>query len=458
MFFDMPYDRDWWKKGLEEAPTFKTELPGPGSRELYERSEKYTTHTGRVKLCPIVFESGHGATIRDVDGNVFLDFSSGVYVTNLGHSHPKVSEAVSMYAKRLLNCHDYMTDVKSAYLDRLAGAVGHGFDFIHLYDNGTTAVEFAIRAARRITGKYEIITVYQDHHGKTMGSANLGRINSTHNVARMPGFYMVPRADPYRPIWTKGDGTIDTGRYIAFYEEFISEATTGNIAAFVLEPIQGWGGSMIPPADFFPKLAEFCSKRGILLVLDEILTGSGRTGKWLASEHWGVEPDIVTLGKGLGNGFPLAALLTKGRYAKELEPMGMSTTYAGNPPASAAGLAVIEVIEQEGLMENALELGSFFLKRLDELRDRHPVVGDVRGAGCLMGIEFVKDKKTREPLTEAGETVYAECLKRGLIPGVPTKHLMRVAPPIMIDEATAERGMQILDEAISGAEKHLGYA
>lgn len=457
IFFDIQYEPDWWKPaGGPAAP--KTELPGPRSRELFTRGAKFTSHTGRVGLCPVVFESGRGVMLRDVDGNEFLDFSSGVYVTNLGHSHPRVSEAIARYARKLLNCHDYMTEVKALYLEKLNRAVGHGYDSIHLYDNGTTAVEFAIRAARKLTGRHEILTVYQDHHGKTMGAASLGRINKTHNPARPSGFYMVPRADPYRPTWTKPDGTIDTDRYIAFYEEYIKEATTGSPAAFIVEPIQGWGGSMVPPEDFLPKLRELCTRKGMFLVADEILTGSGRTGKWLASEHWGVEPDIVTLGKGLGNGFPIAAMLAKGEYAKEIETLGMSTTYGGNPMASAAGLAVIESIEHEGLLERAGALGSLFLKKLTEMKEAHPSIGDVRGKGCLLGIEFVKDKDTKEPLTEAGETVYAECLTRGLIPGVPTMHLLRVAPPIMLDEETALSGLAILDEAIGAMEKRLGLA
>lgn len=455
-FFDIPYERDWWKPG-RDIPALRTKLPGPKSKELFSKSSGYTSHTGRVKLCPVVFESGRGVTLRDVDGNEFLDFSSGIYVTNLGHAHPKVSEAVCRYAKKLMNCHDYMTDVKSAYLDRIAQAVGDGFDCIHLYDNGATAIEFGIRVARKITGRYEIITTYQSHHGKTMGSASLGRINTTHNVARASGFYMVPRADPYRPLWTKTDGTIDTDRYIAFYDQFIKEATAGNVAAFIVEPIQGWGGSMVPPEDFLPKLSEFCRSKGIVLMADEILTGSGRTGRWIASGHWGVNPEIVTLGKGLGNGFPLTALLTKGKYAKEIESIGMSTTYAGNPMACAAGLSVIEVIEEEGLLENAEMLGRLFLRRLAELKDRHLIIGDVRGKGCLLGIEFVRDRQTKEPFLEAGDAVYIESLKRGLIPGIPSIHLLRLAPAIIMDEETADRGMQILDAALTAVEKRFGY-
>ncbi|MBI4823540.1 MAG: aspartate aminotransferase family protein [Nitrospirae bacterium] len=454
-FFDIPYDRTWWKPAL---PVMKTELPGPKSKELYSRGVGHSSFTGRVKLCPVVFDSGKGVILRDVDGNEFLDFSSGIYVTNLGHSHPKVSEAVARYANRLMNCHDYMTEVKSRYLERLSAFTGHGIDYIHLYDNGTTAIEFGIRVARRLTNKYEVITVYQDHHGKTMGAASLGRINATHNVARPQGFYMVPRADPYRPIWTKPDGTIDTDRYIEFYDLFIREVTADNVAAFIVEPIQGWGGSMVPPDDFLPKLSEFCRSKGIFLMADEILTGSGRTGKWLACEHWSVEPEIVTLGKGLGNGFPLSALLTKSTYAKEIEPLGMSTTYGGNPMACAAGLAVIEVVEEEGLLENAVTLGRFFLRRLNELKDSHPIIGDVRGKGCLLGIEFVKDRVSKEPLAEAGGAVYLECIKRGLIAGVPVVHLLRVAPPVIMDEETAIKGLEILDEAITAVERRLGYA
>ncbi len=456
-FENVDYDLNWYKEALVLFRKSRFEVPRhSASVILSEKGYKYTACHGRVKIAPLVFESGCGAVLKDVDGNLYLDFGSGIYVTNLGHAHPKVSEAVARQAKQLMSCHDYMTPVKANYLERLAGAVGNGLTSIHLYDNGTTAVEFAIRAIRAITNKHEILSCFSDHHGKTMGSSALGRISPINGPTRLPGFYLVPRPDLYRPIWKKSDGTIDTDAYISFYDLFIKETTTGNVAAFFLEPIQGWGGTIIPPNDFFPKLADYCRERKILLVTDEILTGSGRTGKWLCTEHWNVIPDITVLGKGIGNGFPMSALLVKEEYKWALDKIAPSTTFGGNPMACAAGLATLEVLEKEHLMEKAEDIGNYLLAKLFDLQSSHPMVGDIRGKGCLLGIEFVKNKETKVPLYEASEIVYKECLKRKLIPGIPVIHLLRLAPPLITDKETIDIAVSILDESIHAAEKHFG--
>jgi len=395
--------------------------------------------------------------LTDVDNNRYLDLGSGIYVTNLGHSHPKISEAIAQQAKELTCCHDYLTPVKAAYLERLASTLGGDLTNIHLYDNGTTAVEFGIKAIRAITGKHEIISCFSDHHGKTAGSAALGRISAAQGVARLPGFYLVPRPDPYRPVWTKNDGSIDTDAYLDFYDLFIKESTTGQVAAFILEPIQGWGGTIIPPDDFFPKLAAYCAEKEILLMTDEILTGCGRTGKSLCTEHWGVQPDITVLGKGLGNGFPMSALLVKDKYSWAMDKIAPSTTFGGNPLACAAGLATLEVAEQENILGKAQNSGSLFLKLLREIKDNHPIIGDARGQGCLLGIEFVQDKSTKLPLYKASALVYQECMKRKLIPGIPVIHLLRLAPPLFLPDEYIRLAIDILDECIGIVEKKLGF-
>ncbi len=447
-----------WSSAEEEA--FVRTLGKPAkeavSRAIRERGYRHTSCHGRAGINPLVFESGQGSILKDADGNRYLDLGSGIYVTNLGHAHPKVSEAISRQAKALMNCHDYMTPVKAAFLERLSGCLGGDLNNIHLYDNGTTAVEFAIRAARTITGRHEVISFFSDHHGKTYGSAALGRITPSNGPARPSGFHLVPRPDPYRPVWTGQDGKIDTDAYIAFYEQYMKEATTGLVAAFVLEPIQGWGGTIIPPDDFLPKLAHLCRSRGVLLVTDEILAGSGRTGKWLSADWWGVRPDITVLGKGLGNGFPMSALVVKEEHAWALPKIAPSTTFGGNPMACAAGLATIRAIEEEGAMELAVENGKYLLERLEELKEAHPMIGDVRGRGCLLGIEFVWDRETKKPFIEAASEVYAECLKRKLIPGVPVVHLLRLAPQLTIDREMIGTAVAILDESIERVEEKFG--
>ena len=299
------------KLATAEAPRIVTKsVPGPKSIELHARCVKnFKGLSEQVKLFPVAFESGKGCVLVDVDGNRYIDFSSGIYVTTLGHCHPKVSEAVAKHASTLMNAHDFTTPIKTRLMEKLAEILPGDLNGFQLYDCGTAAVEAGMRVCRAATKKHELISAFYDFHGKTYGGVSLGHIRSpVYGAVRAPGTYMVPRPDTYRPLWTKPDGAIDTDKYIEFYEQFVDKATVHSVAAFVLEPIQGWGGSVMPPDDFFPKLRKFCDKHGILLMADEVLTSWGRTGKWLCMEHWGVVPDVVTMGKGFGNGFPVTCL------------------------------------------------------------------------------------------------------------------------------------------------------
>jgi 4-aminobutyrate aminotransferase-like enzyme len=395
-------------------------------------------------------------TLTDVDGNVYLDFSSGIYVTNLGHCHPKVTEAVQRAAATLMNCHDFTTPVKAALLEKLAAVMPPGLTGVQLYDSGTTAVEAGLRVCRVATGRHEFLGCFRDFHGKTLGSVSLARFGPSYGPTRAPGFHMLPRPDPYRPHWTRPDGSIDTGRYIDYYEEYLHEGTAGSVAAIVLEPVQGWAGSVFPPDDFFPKLREFCDRHGLLLFADEVLTGIGRTGAWLCTSHYGVAPDVVTLGKGLGNGFPVTAMVVHERYKDRLEKISASTSYGGNPMACAAALASLEVIEEEGLLAHALRLGEVCMRRLERMKAEHKIVGDVRGKGCLLGVELVRDKATKEPFDEAGKLVYQRAFQKGLA-WIPAGHILRMSPPIVMDEPTALRGLDIIDEAIGEVERELGF-
>ncbi len=453
--------KDWWKASAEGIPHLVTETPGPKSRAMHERTTKYMHGlSGQVKLFPVCFEEGYGITLTDVDGNKYLDFSSGIYVTSLGHCHPKISDAIAYWAKKLMNAHDFTTPVKEKLMEKMADVLPGKLNAIQLYSDGTAAVEAGLRAARAITGKHEFISCFRDFHGKTMGAVSCAQMVRgdvlSYGPTRAPGFYMVPRPNPYRPTFAKPDGTIDTDRYIDYYEEFIREGTVGNVAAFVLEPVQGWGGSIFPPDDFFPKLRAFCDKHGILLMDDEVLAGMGRTGEWLTMSHWDVVPDIVTFGKSFGNGFPVTAMVVSEENASALDKISASSSYGGNPMACAAALASIEVIEEEDLLENSTRVGNYFMKRMNEMKDAHPIIGDVKGKGMLLGIELVKDKATKEPFEEAGKLVYQKAFSKGLA-WIPAGHILRMSPPIIMDEHYAEMGLQMIDEAISEVEKEFGY-
>jgi 4-aminobutyrate aminotransferase-like enzyme len=451
-------DIAWAKVDLKAVPRLVSpEIPGPKSRELHGRAAKIMKgYSGQVKLFPVAFESGKGCTLTDADGNVYLDFSSGIYVTTLGHCHPKVSEAVAKYAKQLMNAHDFTTSIKVRLLEKMTEILPKDLSVVQLYDSGTTAVEAGLRVCRAVTGRSEFLSCYGDFHGKSGHSASLARMNSTNGSGRAQGFYMVPRPDPYRPLFKKPDGSIDTDAYIAFFDQFVTEATTGQVAAFVLEPVQGWAGSIFPPDDFFPKLRAWCDRRKMLLFADEVLTSMGRTGTFLAMEHWNTVPDVTTLGKGFGNGFPVTAMVARADYGEQFERISASTSYGGNPMACAAALASIEAIQEEGLLENARRLEAFFLKRLERMKASHRIIGDVRCKGCLMGVELVKDRATKEPFDEAGRLVYQAAFRKGLA-WIPAGHILRMSPPIVMDLDAAARCMDIIDESIGEVARSLGY-
>jgi 4-aminobutyrate aminotransferase-like enzyme len=262
----MDYAKNWASIDVNAYPKVVTDtLPGPKSQAMHARAAQIMKgYSGQVQLFPVVFESGKGVVLRDVDGNEYIDFSSGIYVTTLGHCHPKISEAVAQAAKTLMNCHDFTTPIKLELLEKMVEVLPGDLSGVQLYDSGTTAVEAALRLARAATGKQEFISCFRDFHGKSGHSVSLARMKPTDGPARAPGFYMVPRPEPYRPLFTRPDGSVDTERFLALYDEFIREGTTGRIAAFVLEPIQGWGGSVFPPDDFCPKLRKFCDSADIL--------------------------------------------------------------------------------------------------------------------------------------------------------------------------------------------------
>ena len=453
---DVPIAPAWAHVDLERIPHIKVTPPGPKSQAMHARCTKYFKGlSGQVKLFPVAFESGHGSTIVDVDGNEYIDFSSGIYVTTLGHCHPKVTEAVRKYAGQLMNCHDFTTEIKTRLVEKLADVLPGDLCGFQFYDAGTAAVEAGQRVLRAASGKNEMISCFYDFHGKTYGAVSMGHIRSfVYGAARAPGTHMVPRPDTYRPIWTKPDGSADTDKYIEFYDQYIDRATVHNVAGFVLEPIQGWGGSIMPPDDFFPKLREYCDANGILLMADEVLTSWGRTGKWLCMEHWGVVPDVVSIGKGFGNGFPVTCVAVREAYRESFASISASSSYGGNPMACAAALASTEVIEEENLLERSIHLGELALKRMERMKDEHAIVGDVRAKGCLMGIELVKDKATKEPFDEAGKSVYQKAFAKGLA-WIPAGHILRMSPPIVMEDEVLLKGLDMIDEAIGETEREL---
>jgi 4-aminobutyrate aminotransferase-like enzyme len=242
---------------------------------------------------------------------------------------------------------------------------------------------------------------------------------------------------------------------VEFIREAITELTTNDVAAIVVEPIQGWGGSVIPPDDWLPKIRQLCDELGILLMVDEVLTCMGRTGKMFCVDHWNVVPDIMTLGKGFGNGFPVTAVVYSDKFKEKLKGIKASSSYGGNPMACAAALACVEVAQEEGMLEHATELGNFILKKLEGIKARHPVVGDVRGKGCLLGMELVKGRETREPFEQAANMVYRKAFERG-VSWIPAKQNLRMSPPLIMTKDVAGKAVDLVEEAIAETEQELG--
>jgi 4-aminobutyrate aminotransferase-like enzyme len=438
------------------VPCMRGEVPGPQSVALHARAARHIKgYSSQVRLFPVVFESGSGVTLRDVDGNVYLDFSSGIYVTGLGHCHPKVTEAVQRAAATLMNAHDFTTPQKVRCAEMLAARSMGDLDGVQLYDAGTAAVEAALRIARAATGRFEFLSFHRDFHGKTMGAVSLGRLDPSQGP-RAPGFVLAPRPDVYRrPVgMTDAEHAADT---LARVRQVIAEETSGRLAGIVLEPIQGWAGTIIPPDGFIQGLRALCDELGALLIADEVLTGLGRTGKMFAMEHWDTLPDVMTLGKQLGNGFPVSAVLVRAPYMAAVETISASTSYGGNPMACAAAVASLQVIEDEGLVQRSAELGGIMLHRLEQIRDAHPIVGDVRGKGLLQAIELVKNRDTREPFEEAGRETYRRAFGKGLA-WIPAGHILRLSPPMVMTDEQAMLGLDIIEEAIAETEVALGFA
>jgi 4-aminobutyrate aminotransferase len=442
---------------LEQLPKIVCAPPGPRSIEIHGRSaEIMKGYSSQVRLFPVAFQSGHGVTLTDVDGNVYIDFSSGIYVTSLGHCHPKVTEAVQKASAQLMNCHDFSTPIKMQLLEKLAEiAPGSGdakLTGIQLYDAGAPAVEAGLRLMRAATGQLEFLSFQRDFHGKTLAAASLGHMDPSQGL-RAPGFVVVPRCNATHCAYDRPRNQCGAA-CIGEIRTAIAEETSGRIAGIVLEPIQGWAGSILPPEGWIEGLRALCDELGILLMADEVLTGMGRTGKLFAMEHWNTVPDVMTLGKGLGNGFPVSAVLVRDKYTDAVERISASTSYGGNPMACAAALACIEVIEAEQLCEWAAHLGDVMLNRMREIQSRYDTVGAVRGKGCLLAIELVRSKATGEPFTEAGRLVYQKAFRKGLA-WIPAGHILRISPPLIMDEATALKGLDLIEESIAEAEIEL---
>ena len=448
------YDRNWADVDVNTIPDIRVTPPGPKSRAIEKRAGKYMQgYSSQARLFQVAYESGKGVTLTDVDGNTYIDFSSGIYITNFGHCHPKVTEALVKHARQLQNCHDFNTEIKTRLLEALVEITPGDLNNVQLWCEGSKCVEAGLNVARAATEKYEFISFYNDMHGKTLGAQSLTTMTRI-SGPRAAGCFRVPFGHCYHCSHKLTHP--ECGLHcVDFIREAITELATNEVAAIVVEPIQGWGGSVVPPDDWLPKIRELCDDLGILLFVDEVLTCMGRTGKIFCVDHYGVVPDIITLGKGFGNGFPVTATVYSDKIKDKMEGVSSASSYGGNPMACAAALANIELVREEGLLEHVTELGEFILEKLKKIQQAHRVIGEVRGKGCLLGMEVVKNLETREPFPEAAWMVYQKAFEKG-VAWIPAKQNLRISPPLIMSKEVAGKALDIIEEAIAETERELG--
>jgi len=432
-------------------PLLKSPVPGPRSRELRSREDAHVAPglQGYAVMAGIAVDRAEGSAVTDVDGNVFLDFIGGIGVGALGHSHPRFVDAVQKQVAKI-SVGSLSSEARAELVGRVAArAPSPALDQVQLYTSGAEAVESALRLAKSHTGKYEFVSFWGGFHGKTMGALSLMGSTFKDKLGPMvPGAHQVPYADCYRcPLKLEypscGIACADLAR------RHTKVASAGEIAAFIIEPMQGTAGNVIPPREFLPAIKSIAKDADALFIADEMITGFGRTGKTWGIEHSGVIPDVVTVGKAFGGGFPLSGVLTTDEIAKARPwsvPSGSSSSYGGNPLGAAAGAASLRIIDEEDLTENARVVGEAMLAELRTYIDRYPFVGHVDGAGLFLRIELVKDRRTKEPLSRAvTERIFAECVRRGLL-SMTYSASVRLQPALTIDEATAKNGLAILAE------------
>jgi 4-aminobutyrate aminotransferase len=422
-----------------KIPNIKIKPPGPKAKEILEKDHRYTAPAyGRVY--PLVVKQGSGMAIEDVDGNLFLDFMAGIAVTSTGHSHPKVVKAIEEQARKFLHIcgSDFYYEPMAELVEKLSQlAPGSSPKKIFLTNSGTEAVEAALKLARFATKRKHMVAFLGAFHGRTMGSLSLTASRSSHRAhfsPFVPDIHHVPYPS----------GAIDTLDYL---ERFIFryEVNPEEIAAIFVEPIQGEGGYIVPPAEFLPSLKSLCVRHGILLVLDEIQSGFGRTGKMFACEHWGVEPDILCVAKGIASGMPIGAMIARGEISTWTRGTHGST-FGGNPVACAAALATIELLEQ-GLVQNAAEVGSYLKENLAKLATRHPCVCDVRGLGLMIGVEFAQIDAT--PDAKLRDAVMTNCFDRGLLLLNCGESTIRFCPPLIVKRDEVDSAVKIFDSVLT---------
>jgi len=422
-------------------------LPGPKGRKMLDSWHKYEADVVGYQA-PVVWESGRGCVVTDVDGNRYIDWTSGVLVTNVGHCHPDLVAAVREASGMLLNNYECPNVQRIRAAEALVRVLPKHLDQCFFLSTGAEAVEGALRLMKRKTGNYEILSFEGGFHGRSYGSASVGGMASAKRMygPSMPGVIRAAFPNPYRDPngWCKGGPKFEA--YFQYLDQVIMANSTGSLAGVIVEPYQGAAGFIFPPKGWLTCLVEWAHNRGMLVTLDEVQASYGRTGRMWAQEHEMLDVDILTIGKAIGCGIPVSAVAARSSVFSCLKKGEMSSTLGGNPVASAAVMAILDIMAKEKLVGNSARMGAFMKKKLQAMAKSCPYLGEVRGMGLVMGLEFVRDKKSRTPAPELIKPLINMCAGRGLLVGSVGVYgnVIRVAPPLVISKAEAEESLAIM--------------
>lgn len=443
-------------------PQIVTPPPGPRSRALAGELSRFESPnvTCLTEDFPVFWEEARGANVRDVDGNVYVDLTAAFAVAGAGHANPLVVDAVRAQAGRLLHGMGdvHPPEVKVALLKKLAEVAPGALGRTVLANSGAEAVEAALKTAVIATGKPRVLAFHGSYHGLTYGALSVSaredfREPFSAQLGRTAVF--APYPYPYRSPFGRDpeEAGAATLRYVEHLLDTPGTASEG-IGAILVEPVQGRGGDVVPPDSFLPGLRRICDERGLLLILDEVYTGFGRTGRWFACEHWGVVPDLLVVGKALTGGLPFAACIgtdeVMGRWPRSTGEAIHTSTFLGNPLGCAAALASIRALEEGKLVERSAELGARMRARLEERLSGHPRVGEVRGLGMMIGVELVRDRESREPAPELVGRLVVESLRRGVVVlgGGIHGNVLSLSPPFVLTDEQADTALGVLEEVL----------
>ena len=439
-------------KPVRDYPHIVVPPPGPKAQAVVAQDAQWTS-TCYTKEYPLVVSRGSGVMVEDVDGNRYLDFMAGIAVSSTGYGHPKVVAAVQNAAERFLHIcgSDFYYEGMAALCERLARlAPGSSKKRVFLTNSGTEATEAAIKLARHATGRTAIIAFRGAFHGRTTGAVSLTSSKARQHAGfgpLLPDVHHVPFAYRYRCPFCAREAACNRGCIDVIERDlFARHLDPHDVAALFIEPIQGEGGYIVPPPGYLADLRALCDRYGILLVADEVQSGIGRTGRMFACEHEEVEPDILLTAKGLGSGMPIGAMVAR-ETITTWEAGSHGSTFGGNPVCCAAALATLDLVEN-GLMANAAQMGERLLAGACRLMTKHPIIGDVRGRGLMVGVEFVKDRNTREPAPEMVRALVQKAFRRGLLLLGAGQSALRLAPPLVIDEQDLDTALGMIDSCL----------